>query len=160
MSLELRINSVPMELGKVMDDNALDEAELRKVGPLRRLIKQLPSGQTLYHAVNCKLECFDQEFCIYPCTHGYLNRDRQWETKATVYLDEGRVCKLEFQVVDGRYAASTFLERFYEACSAVLGEPVKSSRRRTTWRNGTALVTSILHRDKVNADFLMELQET
>jgi len=159
MGLELKINSVPMELGGMMDEQALDEADLHKAGPLRRLIKQLPSGQTLYLADNCKLECFDDDFCIYPCTHDYLNLDRQWETKATVYLEEGRVCKLEFRVVDGRYAASNFLERFHEACSAALGEPVESSRYRTRWHNGTARVTSILHPNKVNADFLMELQE-
>jgi hypothetical protein len=159
MTLELRINSIPLELGEIVDVAALQEADFQKAGPLRRLIKHLPSDQTLYLADNCKLECFDEEFCIYPCTHGYLNRDRQWETKAMVLLEGGRVWKLEFQVIDGRYAATNFLHRFHEACSAVLGEPVKSSRYRTEWHNGTARVTSILHRNKVNADFLIEHQK-
>jgi hypothetical protein len=159
MSLEVKINSIPLELGEIVDMAALDGAELHKAGPLARLLKHIPSDQTIYLADNCKLECFDEEFCIYPCTHDYLNRDRQWETKATIFLEGGRVWKLEFQVVDGRYAATNFLDRFYEACSAVLGEPVESSRYRTEWRNGKAKVTSILHRDKVNADFLIELQE-
>lgn len=159
MSLGLKINSIPLELGEIVDVAALDEADLHKAGPLRRLLKHLHSDQTLYLADNCKLEIFDDECCIYPCTHGYLNRDRQWETKATIFLEGGRVWKLEFQVIDGRYAATNFLDRFHEACSAVLGEPLENSRYRTEWRNGTAKVTSILHRDKVNADFLIELQK-
>lgn len=160
MSLEIKINSVPIELGGIVDVKALDEADFQKAGPLRRLFKQLPLGQTIYFADNCKLECFDDEFSIYPCTHGYLNRDRQWETKAAVYLEEGRVWKLEFQVVDGQYAASNFLERFQKACNSVLGEPVENSRFLTRWKNGSAAVTSILHPDMINVDFLMELSET
>ncbi len=160
MNLELKINSVPMALGQMVDPKALERADFHKSGPLRRLFKRLPSGQTLFLADNCKLECFEEDFSIYPCTHGYLNRDRQWQTKASVYLENGRVCKLEFQVVDGKYAASNFLERFQEACSAVLGEPVESTRFRTRWKNDVAAVTSILHPDKFNADFLMELRES
>jgi len=160
MSLELKINSVTIELGGTVDSQALEDADFQKAGPLRRLFKQLPLAQTLYLAGNCKLECFDDDFSIYPCTHGYLNRDRQWETKAAVYLEDGRVWKLEFQVVNGHYAASNFLERFQGACTAALGEPVENSRFLTRWQNGTAAVTSILHRDMVNVDFLMELNET
>jgi hypothetical protein len=160
MSLELRINSVPIELGGIADIEALDQADFKKAGPLRKLITQQPLGQTLYRADNCKLECFDEEFCIYPCTHSYLNRDRQWETKGAVYLDDGIVQKLEFLVVDGMYAASNFLDRFQEACSAALGNPVESSSSTTRWVNGAAIVTSILHPNKVNADFLMELKES
>ncbi len=157
MSLELKINSVPIRLGGIIDAKALDEAGFRKAGPLRRLFQHLSLSQTFFLADNCKLECFHEDFCIYPCTHGYLDRDRQWETKAAVYLDNGRVWKLEFRVVDGHYAASNFLERFQEACSAALGEPVESSRFRTRWRNGATAVVSILHPDLVNVDFLMEL---
>jgi hypothetical protein len=159
MNLELKINSVPMVLGQTIEPKALERADFHKTGPLRRLFKRFPVSQTLYLADNCKLECFEEGFCIYPCTHGYLNRDRQWKTKASVFLQNGMVCKLEFQVVDGKYAASNFLERFQEACSAVLGDPVESTRFLTRWKNDAAAVTSILHPDKVNADFLMELQE-
>jgi len=159
MSLELKVNSVPIELGGKIDTKILEEGAFRKIGPLRRLFTSIPQGQILYQADNCKLECFDDDFSIYPCTHGYLNRDRQWKTKAAVYLEDGRMRKLEFQVVDGHYAASNFLERFQEACNAALGEPVESSRFLTRWTNGTASVTSILHSDMVNVDFLMELIE-
>jgi len=159
MALELKINSFPMALGHSVDPKALEQADFHKTGPLRRLFKSLPSGQTLFLADNCKLECFEEGFCIYPCTHGYLNRDRQWKTKAAVYLEDGKVCKLEFQVVDGKYAASNFLQRFQEACNAALGEPVESTRFLTRWINGAAAVTSVLHPDRFNADFLMELRE-
>ncbi len=160
MSLELKINSVPIELGGIADIDALGQADFQKSGPLRKLFNNQPLGQTLYWADNCKLECFDEEFCIYPCTHGYLNRDRQWKTRGALYLDEGKVQKLEFQVVDGKYAASSFLDRFVEACSGVLGNPVENSRLLTRWANGATVVTSILHPDKVNADFLLELKES
>ena len=159
MSLELMVNSVPIELGGTVDTKILEEGDFRKAGPLRRLFTGLPLGQTLYKANNCKLECFDDDFSIYPCTHDYLDRDRQWETRVAVYLEDGRVRKLEFQVVDGRLAASNFLHRFQEACSAALGEPVESSRFFTRWKKGIAAVTSTLHPDMVNADFLMELIE-
>jgi hypothetical protein len=157
MSLELIINSLPLKLGETVDPESLVEADIYKAGPIRRLLTNLPLGQTVFQADNCKLECFDDEFSIYPCTHGYLNRDRQWETKAALYLEDGWLSKFEFQVVEGHYAASNFLDRFQEACSAVLGEPVESSRFRTRWVNGSATVTSTLHSDMVNVDFLMEL---
>ncbi len=157
MSLEIIINSLPLKLGETVDTSALEEAEFNKAGPLRRLFKQLPLDQTVFQADNCKLECFDDKFSIYPCTHGYLNQDRQWKTKASVFVEDGKVWKFEFQVVDGHYAASNFLDRFQQACSAALGEPVESSRFRTHWQNGSAAVTSVLHPDMVNVDFLMEL---
>ena len=160
MSLELKVNSVPIELGGIADTDALGRADFQKAGPLRKLFNNQPLGQTLYRADNCKLECFDEDFCIYPCTHGYLNRDRQWETRAALFLEDGKVQKLEFQVIDGKYAASNFLDRFMEACSAVLGNPVESSRLITRWTNGATVVTSILHPDKVNAEFLMEIKES
>ena len=160
MNLELKINSVTIELGGIVDTDALDRAEFQKAGPLRKLFNNQPLGQTLYQADNCKLECFDDEFCIYPCTHGYLNRDRQWKTRGALFVNDGKVQKLEFQVVDGKYAASSFLDRFMEACSAVLGTPVESSHFLTRWTNGAAVVTSVLHPNKVNADFLIELKES
>jgi len=159
MSIELKINSLPLKLGETVDTSSLEEADFNKAGPIRRLLTHLPLGQTVFQADNCKLECFDDEFSIYPCTHGYLNRDRQWKTKATLFLEDGRLWKFEFQVVDGHYAASNFLDRFQEACSTALGEPVESSRFRTRWQNGSAAVTSILHSDMVNVDFLMEITD-
>ena len=48
MSLEIKINSVPIELGGIVDVKALDGADFQKAGPLRRLFKQLPLGQTIY----------------------------------------------------------------------------------------------------------------
>lgn len=157
MALELKINSVAMELGGIIDTSALDEADFNKVGALRRLMKPLPSGQTLFRAHNSKLECFDEEF--YPCTHGYLNKDRQWETDAALYVANGKVIKIEFKVIEGQYSAANFLERFQEGCSKVLGEPEENSRLVTRWTNGAATVTSTLHRDMINVDFLMEMTE-
>ena len=160
MSLDLIINSLPLKLGETVDTGSLEDADFHKAGPLRRLLTNLPLGQTVFQSDNCKLECFDNEFSIYPCTHGYLTRDRQWKTKATMYLENGRLSKFEFRVVDGHYAASNFLDRFQEACTPVLGEPVESSRFRTRWQNGSASVTSILHSDMVNVDFLMEFNDS
>ena len=157
MSIAVTINSVPMELGGTIDTQVLDEADFNKAGPLRRLIRQLPVGQTVYTADNCKMECFNGDVSIYPCTHGYLNKDRQWETRAAVFIDDGRIHKLEFKVIDGQYSAANFLDRFQEACNAAFGEPVNSSRYSTRWNNGAASVTSVLHRDMINVDFLMEI---
>jgi len=157
MSIGVTINSVPLELGGIIDTQILGEADFRKAGPLRRLIGKHPVSQTVYTADNCKLECFDGGFAIYPCTHGYLNKDRQWETKAVVFINNGRIHKLEFKVIDGLYAAANFLDRFHEACNAALGDPVKAGRFRTRWKNGAATVSSVLHRDMVNVDFLMEV---
>lgn len=157
MQLDVKVNSVPLILGDPVDMPALDEAGFRKAGPLRRLIRLVPPGQTVFSAENCQVECFEDEFSIYPCTHGYLNRDRRWETSATLYLADDRLVKVKFHVIEGQYAATNFLDRFQESCCAVLGEPVEKSRFQTRWKNGASTVTSILHRDRINADFLLEL---
>jgi len=156
MQLGIKVNSVPLELGKPADIKALEKAHFQKPGPLRRLFKQPPPGQTLFRAHNCQVDCFNDGFTLYPCTHRYLNDDRQWETHARVYLVDGRVRKLEFQVIEGHYAAANFLERFQNACKGVLGEPLEHSRYRTFWRKGTSEVTSNLHEDMINVDFLVE----
>jgi hypothetical protein len=157
MKLEIKVNSVPLVLGETVDMVILEGADFQKIGRLRRFIKNLPAGQTVYSADNCQVECFNNDFSIYPCTHGYLNRDRQWETSATLFLSDNRLIKVEFQVIDGQYAATNFMDRFQETCSSVLGDPVENSQFLTKWHNGAAAVTSILHSDRTNADFLLEL---
>lgn len=159
MQLGIKVNSVPLELGKPADIKALKEAHFQKPGPLRRLFTKLPSGQALFQAHNCQVDCFNDGFTLYPCTHRYLNDDRQWETHARVFLVDGWVQKLEFQVIEGHYAAANFLERFQNACNEILGEPLDQSRYRTVWRNGPTAVTSILYKDMINVDFLVEYIE-
>ena len=156
MKLDIKVNSVPLVLGGAVELQTLEEAEFHKIGRLRRFIQNLPDGQTVFSADNCQVECFNDDFSIYPCTHGYLNRDRQWETRATLFLSDNHLVRVEFHVIDGQYAATNFMDRFQESCRSVLGDPVEKSRFLTKWQNGASAVTTILHPDRINADFLLE----
>jgi hypothetical protein len=157
MQIDFKINSVHAVLGDPVDEPALAAAGFRKAGPIRRLIKHLPHHLDVYSAENCHLHCFAEAFSIYPCTHRYLNRDRRWETSALLFLDSGRLVKVEFKVIDGQYAAGNFLDRFQETCRAALGEPVETTRYQTKWVNDRAQVTTMLRADKTNADFRLEI---
>ena len=157
MKIDFRINSVPAVLGDPVDEPALTAAGLRKAGPIRRLIKQHPHYLVVYSAENCQLDCFADAFSLYPCTYRYLDRDRRWGTSAALFLQSGRLVKVEFQVIDGQDAAGNFLDRFQDTCQAALGAPVEATRYRTRWVNDKAQVTTILQRDKTNVDFRLEI---
>jgi hypothetical protein len=144
-------------MGEEIDTTTIEAAAFHKAGPLNRLFHRIPLSYDLYSAENCRLECIQDDFSIYPCTDGYLNRDRQWSTKAELYVLEGKPEKLIFQVLDGNYAAGNFLDRFSQVCNDAFGEPIAQEDSAARWRNATSTVTAILHPDQVNADFLFEL---
>ncbi len=156
MKLGIRINKIPLELGQALPDEAVDSMKIHQVGLLRRLVSQQPAGQTVYALEDCELEGLDEELHIYPCTHSYLNRDRQWHTKATIFLKHDRLQRILFQVFEGHTAASSFLNRFKTAANKIMGTPSQQSRRTTCWHDDNTRVESVLHRDRINADFIIE----
>ena len=121
MAWGLKINNIPLNLGQKIPAEALDAAEVRKAGLLRRVFAQQPLDQTVYDIENCELSDLEDDLHIYPCTHSYLNQDRQWRTKATLFLKHDRLQRILFQVVEGQTAAMNFLERFEAAASKALG---------------------------------------
>lgn len=157
MKLDLIINDCAFELGSRIEPDSLKSAAFQRTGLISRLLNRAPSGSTRFDTKNCTLACFDDSFSLYPCTHGYLNKDRQWETSASLFAKKDKLHRILFQVVQGQYAATSFLGRFQEACNQALGEPSETSRWATSWINGKTRIVCTLHPDKVNADFLIEL---
>jgi hypothetical protein len=157
MDMTFKINEVPVVMGREIDTAILLEADFNRAGTLNRIRLRIPSGHEMYSLENCRLDCFEDDFSIYPCTDGYLDRHRQWGTRAELHLRGGIVQKLVFQVIEGRYAAANFVDRFRDRCGEVLGDPVQTGTFITRWRNGSSHVTAILRPDRVNADFLVEL---
>ena len=159
MEFGIRINKIPLQLGQELPHETLDAGDFRRSGLLRRLITQQPIDQTVYAIDDCELEGLDDELHIYPCTHSYLNQDRQWRTKVTLFLKKDRLHRILFQVVEGQTAALNFLERFETAAAKLIGEPDHSDRLTTCWQSQGARVESYLHPDRVNADFVIELDD-
>lgn len=157
MDMIFKINEVPVVMGREIDTARLVDADFHRTGTLNRILLRIPSGNEMYSLENCRLDCFADDFSIYPCTDGYLDRHRQWNTRAELHLKEGIVQKLVFQVIEGQYAAANFVDRFRDLCGEVLGDPVETDTFITRWRNGSSHVTAILRPDRVNADFLVEL---
>lgn len=158
MDLGLKIDTFPVALGQELAPEMLENAELRRAGLLRRLIAQQPVEQTVYAIEDCELRGMDDELHIYPCTHSYLNADRQWHTKVTLYLKRERLQRIVFQVVDGHAAAQNFLERFEAAAAKLIGEPCRQDRDSCCWQHHGARVETLLHPDRINADFVIELE--
>jgi len=154
--MELMIDDVPLVLGEEIDPGLLTGTVFHKVGLVRRILTGKPSHRVLFTAANAQLRCLADDFSIYPCLDSYLDDDRRWETRARLYVEEGRLHTVEFQVIDGRYAAGNFLERFADLCTATLGEPVVRSRRITTWHNGQTVVTGRLRSRGYEAEFRFE----
>ncbi len=157
MDLGLRINKIPMILGEELPRETLDAAAFQRAGLLRRLLASQPVDQTVYAIDDCELEGLDDELHIYPCTHGYLNRDRQWHTKVTLFLKQDRLQRIFFQVVEGQTAALNFLERFEVAAATVIGKPSRKDRHSSFWQGGGTRIKTYLHPDRINADFVIEL---
>lgn len=159
MEFGIRINKIPLKLGQELPQETLANGDFKRLGLLRRLIAQQPVDQTVYAIDDCELEGLDDELHIYPCTHGYLNEDRQWRTKVTLFLKKDRLHRILFQVVEGQTAALNFLERFEAAAARVIGEPERADRHTVCWQSQGARVESYLHPDKVNADFVIEVAD-
>jgi len=157
MKLDLIINDCTFELGDQVEPDTLKGAAFQRTGLFRRLLDRFSAGSDRFDAKNCTLACFGEKFSLYPCTHRYLNKDRQWSTSASLFAQKDTLHRILFQVVEGQYAATSFLGRFQEACSEAMGEPTTSGRWETIWVNGKMRVICKLHTDKVNADFLIEL---
>jgi hypothetical protein len=156
--MEVIIDNLPLTLGDSIDSDILDDHQFRKVGLVRRLLTGNSVGRVLYTSDNRQMTCLAEDFSIFACTHSYLDEDRRWETRTSLFLEDGILQEVLFQVIAGRYAASNFIERFAEVCTEVLGEPEAPEPSTTRWMNGTAVVTTFLHRDGVHADFRFELK--
>lgn len=152
----IRINDQPIALGQPLTAADLEGAALSRPGFWQRLLNRTNDGLTRYEVSNCKATCFDDAFDLYPCTHGYLTPDRQWRTDCHVLLTGGKVASAVLRIIEGRYAAMEFVERFRESGTAVLGAPLAVDRWTTRWTNGSAVVTSVLRPDAKNACFLFE----
>ncbi len=159
MDLGLKINKIPVELGQHLASETLDAASFRRAGLLRRLLSQDPAKQSVYGLNDCELQGLNDELHIYPCNHSYLNDNRKWHTKVTLYLQNERLQRIFFQVVDGHTAAQNFLERFEVAAAKIIGEPQSQDRYTSCWQLGDAHVKTYLHRNRVNADFNIELSD-
>ncbi len=159
MEFGIKINNIPLELGQELPQETLSAGDFRRSGLLRRLFAHQPVDQNVYAIEDCELEGLNDQLHIYPCTHSYLNQDRQWRTKVTLFLKEDRLQRILFQVVQGQTAALNFLERFEEAAVQMIGEPDRKDRHTASWQSQGAHVESYLHPDRVNADFVIELAE-
>lgn len=156
MTMKLNIEDIPLTLGERLDATRLESSPFHKEGLVKRLISRASDGRDHYVHENARLTCLTEEFTIFPCTHDYLDKDRRWETRASIFIQDGRLEEVLFQVIDGRYAAGNFLDRFTETCTDSLGEPVEHHERGTVWHNGTSILTAYLHDSRVDADFRFE----
>ena len=159
MNIGLKINEVPLELGREVPHDRLSEARMRRAGLWRRLLTQQPMDQTVYHIDDCEMQALDDELRIYPCTHGYLNRDRQWHTRVSLFVKNDRLHRILFQVVEGQTAALNFLERFQSEASRTFGEPAHQDRQSAVWHQAGTRIETYLHPDRINADFEISLTE-
>ena len=158
MGINVLINNISLQPGAKIETRILKGSNFRKVGLVERLLKRLPKGQSLFIAHNCTVS-FTDRMNLYPCTDGYLNKDRQWQTRAFVYLMNGKIQKVEFHVLEGVYAAPNFINTFKNICTENYGSPVEIQTNHYLWKNDQYSFSSILHADCINADFSIELLE-
>lgn len=160
LKLDVTINSIPLELGRDLKPEELAIAGFSRAGLLRRLVAHQSFNGIVYECVDCELRCFQDQIHIYPCTDGYLNRDRQWHTRVMLVVEDGKLSRVFFQVVEARTAATNFLQRFQNAAAGAVGEPVHRDQQRTVWQRSGTLIQTYLHPDRMNADFELALSES
>ncbi len=153
MNLGLKINKIPLELGAAVSPEILGHKSFRRNGVLRRLLSRHAAGHTVYDGENCELEGLDDNLHIYPCTHSYLDRDRRWCTRVTLFIKNDRLQRILFQVIEGQTAALNFVERFTNAATAAIGQPSHTDRYITRWQKNGAHIEAKLHPNRINADF-------
>ncbi len=158
MDLKLNINEFNIRPGAIIDTKLLKESHFQQAGLLKRLIKPLPRGHAFFVAENCTISCFDDRLSLYPCTHAYLNKDRQWKTQGSVLLVDGKVQKMDFHVLEGIYAAPNFIETVNAICSEDFGQPKKINNNHFLWKTEELSFSCYLLSDNINACFSIEFQ--
>lgn len=153
MSLALKINQIPLVLGAEVSHEALVAAGFRPPGLWQRLRRRLPRGQAVYELENCEFRGLDESLHIYPCTHRYLDWDRRWRTRATLFVKHGRLERLLLQITDAQTAAINFRDRFAATTTAAIGQPSRQDRWRTCWQGKGARIAATLHPCRSDADF-------
>jgi hypothetical protein len=156
LDMKLIIDDLTLQPGEAIDPEALEKSSFRSPGVMHRLLRRLPRGHVMLETNNCTIACFDEEFSLFPCTHNYLNRDRQWQTQASILLVDGVLQKVVFQVVEGVYAAPNFLDKFKILCMENFGDPKREQRYHYYWENDRLSLTGFLHADHINAEFIIE----
>ena len=154
--MEILINDTTIKVGDILPVDAVSTAGLRPANILNKLLRNHNGRRARFAAEGCTVDLFAGGMRVYPCTHGYLNRDRQWRTAAEIHVERGRVLKVLIRVLEGRYAAPGFVDRFNELCTEQLGEPKTKDGRLRRWRNGVVRCSSCLQPDGKNADFVIE----
>jgi len=154
--MEILINDTAIHVGDILPEDAVTAAGLRRANLFGKLLGGRRARRARLAADCCTVALFAGELRVYPCTHGYLDRDRQWRTAAEIHLDRGRVRKVLIRVLEGRYAAPGFVDRFNELCTLQLGDAKTEDGRLRRWRNGVVRCTSCLQPDGKNADFVIE----
>lgn len=129
-----------MEPRQPAPDEWLRNAGLSMIPPWRRIIRRLPGAFRYWEGVDPLVTCFRGSVEIYPCRHGYLNRDRRWGTSCIVRTLERHVSGIEIRVHDGIYAAGTLFERFVEAGRKSLGNPRIEQDHVVEWLRSTTQV--------------------
>ncbi len=159
MDLNLRINETCLQPGTTIDNGMLMDADFRKVGLVQRFFQRLPRDHDLYIADNCTIDCFGDRLSLFPCTHDYLTKDRQWQTRASVLVVGDQIKKVDFHVLEGVYAAPNSIETFQIICNENFGSPEKLQPNHYRWKNKALSFSSYLHSDSITADFCIETLE-
>jgi hypothetical protein len=154
--MRIKINDIPLELGRELPEADRAEAGLRRPPVWDRLPWRTGGGGRRLDVANCTVDAFDGTFRLYPCMAGYLDRDRQWRTAVSVFVDEGKVRSVLVRVIEGRYAATEFADRFRDAAAALLGEGHAVDGFTRRWKNGRTACVAALQPDGRNACFIIE----
>jgi hypothetical protein len=164
MDLRLVVNELALYLGQNLQPELLKGAAFRKRGFVRKLIGRRPAtaqsldsrfiGKTVFETANCTLFCFGEEFHLYPCIDSYLDHDRQWRTSASLVYDHGKLDLVQFGVLEGRIASSTFLDRFVSACEKRFGPHTESEHGQFAWNGAHSRIVCSLSVEDESAAFI------
>jgi hypothetical protein len=153
MDLDLHINGTRFRLRESRDVSRLRSAAFRA----HSLWDQLTGGRLgprkRYRAANCTVACFGGAFDLYPRLESYLSHDRRWQTAAGLIYLRDRLVEVRFEVIDGRYAAPTFWERFHEAATRPYGEPHSTADDVYFWNGAAMRLEATLSKDRINCLF-------
>jgi len=157
MGLNFLVNGVTLRPGEAASADELRRAGLSPVSPLQRLVRRLPGRYDYWEADDPHVECFDGEVSIYPCRHGYLDRDRRWGTSCLVRTQGHDLAGIEVRVLDGVYAAVNLYDRFTDAVREMLGSPHDEAKGTALWQGNGLRVSARYQPDSHNAIFAVDL---
>lgn len=149
LNLDLTINYCNINLGKKINHDIIQEAELSKLGFFSGILLRKPKGTIVYWAKNCHISCFGIQVVLIPRLKP-SDGPFMFGTSAFLYTAKNVIYKIVYQLLDNKDIAPSEFNLFAETCSNIFGKPKKQHEKLCIWEDEISAIICELSNNEKN----------